>query len=63
MQEMKNVIWPAAEKEAMEKIKAMKAQIVEVDKAAFQERVKPLFEEFRAKDAQSAQYLDAVEKM
>ncbi|MDG1645377.1 TRAP transporter substrate-binding protein [Klebsiella huaxiensis] len=63
MLQMKDVIWPAAEKEAYEKIKAMNATVVDVDKSEFKQRVKPLFDEFRAKDAQSAKDLDQVENM
>lgn len=63
MLQMKDVIWPAAEKEAYEKIKAMNATVVDVDKSEFKQRVKPLFDEFRAKDTQSAKDLDQVENM
>ncbi|NYR17620.1 TRAP transporter substrate-binding protein [Salmonella enterica subsp. enterica serovar Typhimurium] len=47
MQQMKDVIWPAAEKEAYESMKAMNATVVDIDKSAFKQRVKPLFDEFR----------------
>ncbi|ECG0997120.1 TPA: TRAP transporter substrate-binding protein [Salmonella enterica] len=35
MQQMKDVIWPAAEKEAYESMKAMNATVVDIDKSAF----------------------------
>ncbi|ECB2636083.1 hypothetical protein XW88_000230 [Salmonella enterica subsp. enterica] len=60
---MKDVIWPAAEKEAYESMKAMNATVVDIDKSAFKQRVKPLFDEFRAKDAQSAKDLEYIENM
>lgn len=41
MQQMKDVIWPAAEKEAYESMKAMNATVVDIDKSAFKQRVKP----------------------
>ncbi len=63
MQQMKDVIWPAAEKEAYESMKAMNATVVDIDKSAFKQRVKPLFDEFRAKDAQSAKDLEYIENM
>ncbi|MEO3990192.1 TRAP transporter substrate-binding protein [Pseudocitrobacter cyperus] len=63
MLQMKDVIWPAAEKEAYEKMKEMNATVVDVDKAPFKARVKPLFDEFRAKDPQSAKDLEQVENM
>lgn len=63
MQQMKDVIWPAAEKEAYEKIKEMNATVVDVDKSAFKARVKPLYDELKAKDAQSAKNLEQVENM
>lgn len=63
MQQMKDVIWPASEKEAYEKMKAMNATVVDVDKAAFKARVKPLYDEFRAKNTQSSQVLDQIENM
>ncbi|MEZ7214648.1 TRAP transporter substrate-binding protein [Klebsiella spallanzanii] len=63
MLQMKDVIWPEAEKEAYEKIKAMNAEVIEVDKSEFRQRVKPLYDEFRVKDAQSAKDLDQVENM
>ncbi|EGX8231381.1 TRAP transporter substrate-binding protein [Salmonella enterica subsp. enterica serovar Infantis] len=44
MQQMKDVIWPAAEKEAYESMKAMNATVVDIDKSAFKQRVKPLFD-------------------
>ncbi|EDQ1031891.1 TRAP transporter substrate-binding protein, partial [Salmonella enterica subsp. enterica serovar Mbandaka] len=40
MQQMKDVIWPAAEKEAYESMKAMNATVVDIDKSAFKQRVK-----------------------
>ncbi|EGE5509535.1 TRAP transporter substrate-binding protein [Salmonella enterica subsp. enterica serovar Berta] len=63
MQQMKDVIWPAAEKEAYESMKAMNATVVDIDNSAFKQRVKPLFDEFRAKDAQSAKDLEYIENM
>ena len=63
MMQMKDVIWPAAEKEAYDKMKGMNATVVDVDKSAFKERVKPLYDEFKAKDAQSAKNLELVESM
>lgn len=63
MLQMKDVIWPEAEKEAYEKIKAMNATVIEVDKSEFRQRVKPLYDEFRVKDAQSAKDLEQVENM
>lgn len=63
MQQMKDVIWPAAEKEAYESMKAMNATVVDIDKSAFKQRVKPLFDEFRAKDAQSAKDLEYIENI
>lgn len=63
MMQMKDVIWPAAEKEAYDKMKEMNATVVDVDKSAFKERVKPLYDEFKAKDAQSAKNLEQVESM
>ncbi|MCZ8583113.1 TRAP transporter substrate-binding protein, partial [Escherichia albertii] len=50
-------------KEAYEKIKEMNATVVDVDKSAFKARVKPLYDEFKAKDAQSAKNLEQVENM
>ncbi|ASG15143.1 TRAP transporter substrate-binding protein [Salmonella enterica] len=63
MQQMKDVIWPAAEKEAYASMKAMNATVVDIDKSAFKQSVKPLFDEFRAKDAQSAKDLEYIENM
>ncbi|MDI5820233.1 TRAP transporter substrate-binding protein, partial [Salmonella enterica subsp. enterica serovar Kentucky] len=37
MQQMKDVIWPAAEKEAYESMKAMNATVVDIDKSAFKQ--------------------------
>lgn len=44
-------------------MKGMNATVVDVDKSAFKERVKPLYDEFKAKDAQSAKNLELVESM
>lgn len=44
-------------------MKGMNATVVDVDKSAFKERVKPLYDEFKAKDAQSAKNLEQVENM
>ena len=44
-------------------VEGMNATVVDVDKSAFKERVKPLYDEFKAKDAQSAKNLEQVESM
>ena len=61
--QMKDGIWPSAEKEAYDKMKGINATVVDVDKSSFKERVKPLYDEFKAKDSQSAKNLELVESM
>ncbi|MGS8722485.1 TRAP transporter substrate-binding protein, partial [Salmonella enterica subsp. enterica serovar Infantis] len=44
MQLMKDVIWHAAEIEDYVSMKAMNASVVDIDKSAYKQRVKPLFD-------------------
>ncbi len=57
---LKETLWPAAEKAALEKAKAGGAEILTVDKAPFQAKVKSVYDDFKTANPDWAKDLDAI---
>ncbi len=59
---MKETLWPEAEEESFKIVKESGVEVIKVNKAPFQEKVSPMYDDFKAKHPELVNDLDTILK-